>query len=250
MGRLLNKLMIAVLCVVASKAAWAQDTSRVGPKPPVYAEYKGDTSYTRFNKNRGPVARAQINRLKNGALLVRLKTNQKAIDRLKAAGNMDLATQVERETQLTNKQIIKAYQANFKFCPVYFFFSQYSDSVKHQHLDGIFTDTTLLVNPNIVCHASFYLVAEQGYICNSTLGLVPKELAETAHEEGAATKEVSIVVKNRYFIQLHEPFPYYQKGYNMKKYADFVKNLDERFQKFYQESRGAVLAPELEVFVY
>ncbi len=221
-----------------------------GPKPPVYKDYNNDSTFKDFFRKRDDVAKAQINQLKNGALLVRLKTNQKAIDRLKAAGNVDLATQVEREVQQTNKTIMRAFLREFKFCPVYFFYSQYSDSVKHQHLEGIFTDTTLQVNPGIVCRASFYLVAEQNSVYNSSLGLVPLSQAPFAQERGTSVKEVAVVVKNRYFIQLHEPFPYVQKGYNMKKYAGYVKDLNEKFYKFYDNNAGYMTPPMIAELVY
>ena len=106
-----------------------------GPKPEKIKDYKSDSSYKDYSDLRFKVAKAQINLLKNnGALLVRLKTNAKTIARLKAAGNIDLATQIERETVLTNKIIVGSYLQEFTFCPVYFFYSQFSDSVKNKKL--------------------------------------------------------------------------------------------------------------------
>lgn len=236
--------------MLASVRIYAQGKdSTDGPKPTVYRDYN-DSSFKDFSRNRYDVAKAQINRLRHGALLVRLKTNQNTIDKLKAAGNIDLATQVARETQQNNKIIMRAYVKEFSFCPVYFFYSQYSDSVKHQHLEGIFTDTMLQVNPAIVCHADFYLVAEQNFVYSSSLGFVPLSQAPLAQERGSAVKEVAIVVKNRYFIQLHEPFPYYQKGYSMKKYAGFVKAFNSKLVTFYEANAGFTAPSEIRELVY
>lgn len=182
-----------------------------GPTPRVFNDYKNDTSYNNYSSLRFKVARAQINALKNGgAILVRLKTNANTISKLKAAGNIDLATQVEMQTLLTNKIIVASYLQELTFCPVYFFYSNSSDSVKHKKLQGIFVDSNLQVNPSIVCNANFYLIAESGQVYNSSLGIVPESEAQKSVERGTASREVEIIIKNRYFIQLHKPFPYFQ----------------------------------------
>lgn len=243
----LNKFVF-ILALICNIVAFAQED---GIKPPKVNNYKADSSFNDFNKLRFSVAKAQINLLKKeGALLVRLKTNSNTINRLRAAGNIDLATQVERETQLNNKTIIRAYNKEFKFCPVYFFYSDCSDSVKHKSLTGIFLDSTLSINSFIVCNATFYLVAEQGSIYDSSLGIVSESQAPKAIEKGTAAKEVAIVVKNRYFIQLHKPFPYYQQGYSIKKYSEFVKKFNKELQDFYTKNSAYIMPPEIKEFVY
>lgn len=221
-----------------------------GVKPTVYPDYKGDSSYANFDKLRFDVARAQIHLLKNGALLVRLKTNANTISKLKAAGNIDLATQVEREANINNKRLMRAFLQNFTFCPVYFFNSEYSDSVKHKQLEGIFVDTNLIVNPTIVCKADFYLIAERGGIYNSSLGIVKESMANKSVETGTVFKEVFIIIKNRYFIQLHMPFPYFQKGLSKKKYGDYVETFNANLTKFYNISKEVQLTPMLKEYVY
>lgn len=239
------KLWLVFLCF--SITAFSQED---GIKPPKVNNFKEDSSFVAFNKYHEDVAKAQIISLKKGALLVRLKTNANTIHRLKAAGNMDLATQVERETFLNNKTIMRAYRKEFNFCPVYFFNSDCSDSVKHKNLAEIFLDSNLVLDPAIICNASFYLIAEQGTICESSLGLVSEAQAPSAIERGAGSKEVSIVVKNRYFIQLHKPFPYYQSGYNIKKYGDYVKRFNMLLTDFYTKNSAYVIPPEITEYVY
>jgi hypothetical protein len=249
MARRLNKISFTIALLI-SLCSFSQEND--GPKPPKVTDYKNDSSYNDYNDLRYKVAKAQINKLKKeGALLVRLKTNSNTINRLRAAGNIDLATQVERETQLTNKAIIRAYNKKFEFCPVYFFYSDCSDSVKHKNLAGIFVDSTLSVNSSIVCNATFYLIAEQGSIYDSSLGIVSESKAPKALEKGTASKEVAIIVKNRYFIQLHKPFPYYQKGYSLKKhYADYVEKFNSSLERFYDKNAGYTISEELLEFVY
>lgn len=245
-----TKITLVSLFVFLNTLAFSQVNE--GPKPTRITDYKNDSSYNDFSDLRFKVAKAQINLLKNGgALLVRLKTNSNTISKLKAAGKIDLATQVERETFMMNKNIVRAFTNEFKFCPVYFFNSEFSDSVKHKKLDHIFLDSNLILNPSIICNANFYLIAEQGAIYESSLGIVPESKAGTAIERGSPTKEVSIVVKNRYFIQLHKPFPYYQKGYSLKKhYKEYVIKFDAALEKYYQKNMGYIIPADLAQYVY
>ena len=242
------RMVMTSIIIVSFNSGFCQEENTTHPK---VNNFKEDSSFAAFGKYRESVAKAQIISLKNGgALLVRLKTNTNTINRLKAAGSMDLATQVERETRLNNKAIVRAYTNEFKFCPVYFFNSDCSDSVKHKSLSGIFVDTNLVINSNIVCNASFYLVAEQGSIYDSSLGLVSEAQASKASEKGTPAKEVFMVIKNRFFIQLNKPFPYYQQGYAIKKYSDYVKKMNTSFLDFYTKNKNFVMPAEVKQYVY
>ena len=247
-----NKLLYFIILLFSSLIAFSQETEE-GVKPPKVENYNGnnDSTFKNFARFRDDVAKAQINALKDGgALLVRLKTNYSAISKLKAAGQADLATQMERETFLTNKAIVRGFSSQFTFCPVYFFYSNVSDSVKHKSLTGIFLDTNLTVDPTITCRSDFYLVAEQGTLYSSSLGLLTEAEAARAREEGTGVKDFAIVVKNRYFIQLHKPFPYFQKGYKIKQYHTYVKSFNEKLQLFYDKNKGYHAAPDIKQFVY
>jgi hypothetical protein len=279
----LNKLFF-ILALSISFYSFSQESD--GPKPPKVADYKSDSSYNDYSNLRVQVAKAQINKLKNGgALLVRLKTNANTISRLKAAGNVDLATQVERETYLTNKIIIGSYLQEFNFCPVYFFYSNYSDSVKNKKLNGILVDTNLQVNPSIVCKADFFLIAESDKVYNSSLGIVPIQDAPKAIQSGTPSREAPIVVKNRFFIQLHNPFPYFQIKNNesnpittspsgisinltllhaqakkemnnsteskqLRKLKNCVSSFNENLFRFYEKNKNYVIPTTLEKYVY
>ena len=274
---------ITLLFLCFSLISFAQEEN---PTKRKFDNYKADSSYQNYNDLRYSVAKAQINLLKKGgALFVRLKTNALTISKLKQSGNMDMATQLERETKLTNKIIVASYLQELTFCPVYFFYSNTSDSVKHKKLEGIFVDSNLEVNPAIVCNAPFYLIAESGKVYNSSLGIVPESGAAKAIERGTPTRAVEIIVKNRYFIQLHKPFPYFQihRSFNpaimpspygisidltalhseikkmLNNSADSkeiiglqscVRAFNERLNNFYNENKDYVISADLIQFVY
>ena len=200
---------------------------------------------------RGDIAKAQIQLLKNGgALLVRLKTNSNAISKLKEKGNYDLATNVERETYLKNKVIVRGFINEFKFCPVYFFYSDFSDSVKYKRLENIFLDSNLLINPAILCKAPFYLIAEQGSIYDLNNEFISEANANSFSNIGNERKKVAIVIKNRFFNQLQRPFPYYQAGYSMKKYKLYVKKFNAVLENFYLKNNSFIMPDKVRQYVY
>lgn len=278
-----SKKIVSLLFLFLTLISFAQEEN---PTKRKFDNYKADSSYQNYSDLRYSVAKAQINLLKKGgALFVRLKTNALTISKLKEAGNIDLATHLERETRLTNKIIVASYLQELTFCPVYFFYSNTSDSVKHKNLEGIFVDSNLEVNPAIICNAPFYLIAESGKVYNSSLGIVPESSAALAVERGTPTREVEIVVKNRYFIQLHKPFPYFQihRSFNppimpssygasiditalhleikkmLNNSADAkeiiglqgcVRAFNERLYNFYNENKDYVISNDLMQFVY
>lgn len=278
----MGQRFVNIFCCIFLLLVFISQAQDEGVKSPKYKDYKSDTTYNNFSTLRFKVARAQIAALKNGgALLVRLKTNERTIKNLKASGNMDLAAQVERETLLKNQVIMAAYLLEFKFCPVYFFYSTESDSVKHQKLNGILLDTTLTVNSSIVCSAPFYLIAESDQIYNSSLGIVKESLAASSVERGNPVRSVRIVIKNRYFIQLHKPFPYFQikgnasstvstaqlaaKGLvniyssiskdkdvlrELKNFRGCVKSFNDDLESFYKKNPSTEITADIKEFVY
>lgn len=276
-------MKIIIFLILISSCIYSQND---GVKTPVYTDYKNDSSFINFGKLKNDVAKAQITSLKKGALLVRLKTNNQTISKLKQAGNNDLATQLEREQAIKNKIIIYSYLLEFKFCPVYFFYSDYSDSVKHKSLNGIFVDTTLSINSTIVCNESFYMIADnRSIIYNSSLGLVPENKTRLVSENGTASRDVAIAVKNSQFIQVHKPFPYFQikstslssanettnnlkntlfnlyvqlqkEKISMSEFKDYKKFkgsvylFDEALEAFYKENESYIIPSHIKEYIY
>ena len=269
---------ILIVLILLSTSLFGQEDE--GVKSPKYKDYKSDTSFSNFRHLRYDVAYAQINLLKKGALLVRLKTNNRAISKLTSAGNVEVAKNLKTETALENKIIMNAYKKGFTFCPVYFFYSESSDSVRKNNLTGIFIDSLLETNPNIVCNAAFFLVAEQGGLYNSSLGIVEESLGRKAVEQGSYAREAAVVVKNKYFIQLHEPFPYFQiknvaldtdaldenlsnlliayrkvsrnsDDYKrMKAYRGIIEKFNNNLESFYEKNVGHEVTPLIKNYVY
>lgn len=175
------------------------------------SDYKDPKSHEKFRKRSNAVGAWQINKLKGGALVVRLKTNKMLIDELVKQGNTELAEQRRVEQFAINKNTMLAFLDHFNFCKVYFIYSNSSDSLLKGARGGIFLDTTLSVNPSITMPEDFYLLVERDYAYNSSIGFVEEDSARYYVEKGNPVKEMAFVVKNKYSHQLKGPFPYYVK---------------------------------------
>jgi hypothetical protein len=172
-------------------------------------DYKNRNQFEKFQKRRNYIGAWQINRLKAGALVVRLKTDHLLIEELKKQGKNDLADERRIEMSAINLNLIRAFISKYNFSKVYFMYSNSSDSLLDGARQGIFVDTSLNVNPAITMKENFYLLAESDRAYNSSIGFVPEDSARQVIEKGnATTEEFPIILKNKYGHQLKKPFPY------------------------------------------
>jgi len=177
-------------------------------------DYKDPDQFEKFNKRRVTIGAWQVHQLREGALVVRLKTNKLLIDELLKNGNSGLALEKQLEQFAINKNTMFAYRENFNFCKLYFIYSNSSDSLLNGTRQGIFLDTNLTVDPAIVMQETFYLLAERDYAYNSSIGFVVEDSARIIKERGNPVKEMAVIVKNKYGHQLKNPFPYFVKEKN------------------------------------
>src|SRR4051812_12032576 len=81
--------------------------AQMGVETPVYKDYKNPDQFESFRKKRIIVAAWQINTLKEeGALVVKLKTNNILIKELMKSGNKELALEKQLEQFATNRNIM------------------------------------------------------------------------------------------------------------------------------------------------
>lgn len=205
MAQWLSKIIFALL-LFSCAVSVAQDKNKSVYNPP---DYKDNSQFEHFYKRRTAISKWQINQLKSGALVVRLRNNKKLIESLRKMGKADLATQKEYEMMAINKNIVLAFQKYYTFSKVYFFYSHHSDTLLNGARSGIFLDSNLVVDPSIEMKEKFYLLAEQDDVYNSSIGYVKEDTARFVKEIGNPSKEAAMVIKNKYGHQLKDPFPFY-----------------------------------------
>jgi hypothetical protein len=170
-------------------------------------------------------AKSQIIQLKNGSLLVRLMTKEMSISALRKYGKNSEADAMQKKQADFNRTIIKAFRANFTVCPVYFFYSTYSQDVKQQQFNKvIFLNDSLVEDLTIQLKNNSFLVADFSTIEQDTSTFYSHETYEPNSNFGMKTVKRSyggpsfgfdaLIIRSEKLIQLRRPFPYYVRTRN------------------------------------
>lgn len=199
-----------------------------------------------FKKNRKEQSIEQINELRNGVLLVRLKTKENTISALKERGLDNKAKQIENELYETNKAIMDAFKSNFDFCKFYFFSSKYSVFLKNKQFDSVFYyNSELVIDKNIRPLITKFYVAEYAPIESDTSSYY-KSTKPIRGENGIEKKDnyykqgtygfEALIIRSDGFVQLAKPFPYYVRTWDSWiKPKKVVKKMNKKLKKYYEK---------------
>lgn len=231
----MNKIIIALIFLLFQGIGIAQENTSQRKSP---------------KRSKTQTARQQINDLHDGVLLVRLQTRKNTIEALRKNGREKEALQAEQEQAQLNKTIVKAVRQNFDFCPVYFFYSDYTPQVIQKQLDQVvFLNDSLQPDPAIEVTASKFFTAEYGPIGQDTTSryshtsYTPGGDWSMKKEEnyygGTSSTYTTFSIKSDQMIRLHKPFPYYAKTLSRtSNMIDvMVKKLNTKLHKFYAENK-------------
>ena len=190
-------------------------------------------------RNARKISIEQIKNLKEGALIVRLKTKKSVIDAYKNAGKHNIANKIEEEIVIENAEIVNAFINGFDFCPVYFIYSFDSDLVFKKDFENIvFINQSMIPDVKIKFDYKNFLTAEIGKVDPSrNLGT---ELDSIPYRTGDFNFE-ALVVMDQKFTQLIRPFPYYIKIYpafSFKRSPEIlVRKLNKNLHRFYNRNK-------------
>ena len=198
-------------------------------------------------KDKREMSAQQIIDMKKAGLFVRIRDRHVQVASLRKYGQNEAADKVERERATLNKRIVKAFKRNFKFCPVYFFYSQDSKFIRLQQYDSVrFVDSTLRYDSSIRPKHECYFTAELGtvapdtaryfggyYLTETENGLEKKERYYKTSDAGFK----ALIIKSNEFVQLSHPFPYYVRSYtanpNLKRMLWYVKKMNIALDEYY-----------------
>jgi hypothetical protein len=162
------------------------------------------------------IAAKEITSLKNGALLVRLKTGELQAAALERSGDQAKAAEYRKKQEAENKAIVLAFRSNFRFCPVYFFFSSSSTQIRNKDLKGCFLKPDLLPDSSLAPVLSGFLTAEFGK-------------SDKQQIEG-------LILMDEQFVQLSAPFPFlvrkYENPIHGRSIDEMVIQLEKNLQDF------------------
>ena len=174
-------------------------------------------------RRRRRLAERQINQLRDGALLVRLKTSKPAIRAMEARGYTQMAAETEKDQRVENLSLINAFRSAYNFSEVKFFYSEDSRKVLEGEFEGIFLNDSLEKDSAVVLQSKKNI-----FTCELTN--IEEDTAryfshyEFVQTDNFATVQVprfygggentfyALVIKDREFNQLSRPFPYYSRA--------------------------------------
>ncbi len=177
-----------------------------------------------YRKMKSEASKTQIKQLKEGVLLVRLKTAESTINALREVGKNEEADKVKLKQETENKKIINAFKNNFDFCDVRFFFSNNSDKVRLKQFENIFLNDSLEVDPSIKLEPDIsFFIAEFGYIGQDTMKYYSHHSYKPGKDYGVEgvlhyytpSSDINFYalrILDRNFVQLNKPFPYYTRA--------------------------------------
>lgn len=194
-----------------------------------------------IGEHRKTMAITQIKELKKGVLLVQLKTKQNTINAYLKKGLEEKANKIKDKQLKDNITIIKGFNNNFNFCPVYFYLSSdYNNIINKNYKNIVFYDS--LMKPIEIKHN---LEKTNYYVCeiskndfkNTTLNNIPNYNIKYNN----STKFDAFIIKNNKFQQLSSPFPYYSKTHTAtriknKKREESIKKLNYKLHVFYKNT--------------
>src|SRR5690606_30669494 len=158
-----------VTFMALTTTVFAQQTPPANPKDalPAKPEMQESTRKLPWSDNEKTekipaetLAKNHVENLKNGVLLVRLRTLESAIEKLETAGNDQMAATLKRRQDADNKRLVAAFQQHFTFCPVYFFFSSSSEAIEAGNFKGAFVNENLQPAPDPEIEDMNFYVAE------------------------------------------------------------------------------------------
>lgn len=198
--------------------------------------------YRRWRKEQ---ALENIDKLHQGALLVRLKTRTKNIEAYKKVGAIAIAKRIEAEQRAQNKKIQRYFKENFDFCEVYFFYTKDTERVLKGDKVGYFLNKELYADPSIELTNDFFMIAELDALLEEDIygnvtdmqkdkgAVIDKNLQAPIdrHENTSLTRV--LVIKDASFEQLTHPFPFFVKASFDRFLPKKIKRLNKKLHRFY-----------------
>lgn len=169
------------------------------------------------------IAGRQIKQLRDGALLVRLKTSKLKIEAMKSEGLYYEAKHTQIQQKRENIALIRAFKQYYTFSEYRFFMSDDSKQVLNENFEGIFVNDSLEVDSNLFLRNTKHIfVAEYADIEPDTAVLFSHYEWQSTGDfamvqvprfyGGSGNSFMALVIRDDKFEQLHRPFPYYSRA--------------------------------------
>lgn len=188
-------------------------------------------------KNKTKRAILQIQRLKKGALIVRLFDKSKQIELLNKQGKSEsIIKAYEQKIATENNEVISAFKNNFTFCPVYFFYSKDSKHIKNRDWKNVHFVDNSNSDYESLSNGYFYTADISELRVDTLTHFITHDGRDENNNQierrGKKSKidYEALVIKSDKFIDLLPPFPYSVRTY--KDLPVFKRSISKTVQKF------------------
>ncbi|MCB9256145.1 MAG: hypothetical protein H6579_03350 [Chitinophagales bacterium] len=150
-----------------------------------------------------------IDFLKNGALIVRLRSNSKKIDAYRSSGNTALADKLEQQQHDRNLAMLQGFKENFDFCKLYFIWADDYKRILDGENSSFFLNEKMEVDSTIRLNQNYFLFCDFGPVYVQAL----ENQYDPKNKVVSSTPafQEALVIKDLSLTQLLDPFPFYVK---------------------------------------
>ena len=169
-------------------------------------------------------AREQIIQMKEGTLLVRLRTGRVQTDALEKSGKHGKAEHLKQELSRENQKLVAAFRKHFDFCKVVFFTDDHLMDIVAHHYDGIFVNDELMPDPSVKIETGkLVFIAEIGTLTPDTMKFYDHDVImqdmngklkkfRRYYCSSTQTDFFALLIRDQNLVQLQTPFPYYTRA--------------------------------------
>lgn len=176
----------------------------------------------------------QIALLKNGALIVRFRTQDRKIEAYRNAGNIKLANQLEKELSDFNKALAQAFKTYYQFSKVYFMYPADYSRFLAGDTAGYFYNYNMVLDTSIaIDRLDDFFICEYGPVYAEDI--IDPNNARTKVVTSTPMLQDALVIKDTDLDQLLTPFPNHV-SIRLKTIEKSVENLDRNLQKFFNRA--------------
>ncbi|MDB4088020.1 hypothetical protein N9544_00180 [Flavobacteriales bacterium] len=194
------------------------------------------------------IAKNQIQNLQSGVLLVRLYNKKNVISALEAKGMEKRAEAVKAKQIKVNKEIITSFK-NFKFCEVYFFYSDNSSYILEKEYSKVELFNNSGIRKVIELKELKFFVADFGVLKNENSTNSNKDEGNTTgrtkvkkYKGGTtSTNKRCMFLRDSNLKQLNRPFPYtvwfHPTPIQKLSYEDVVERMENQLEEFFAKNK-------------
>ena len=185
--------------------------------------------------------------LRNGAVIVRLKTNQKSVDAYRKSGRNDIADRIEADRQKQNEKMYQAFQRSFLFCKVYFIYAHetklFLEGNRKIFLnENLQHDSTIAFTDNNFVFCEFGSVESFSKFQNElnvpgvgSIHARPKKILDTIPIQTSTSPATTsgLFFSDKNLNQFYRPFPFVE-GVYMENYDAPIRALSREMEHAYE----------------